>query len=76
MKQGKEPKAKAPQNKDGTRTAASIVVYDTELMSPAGARKIANWLEKQAKFLRDAKSRKALSGIFRARYLFGSVTKK
>ena len=76
MKQGKGPKGKSPQNKDGTHTAASLVVYDAELMSPEGARKIANWLEKQAKFLRDAKSRKALSGIFRARYLYGSVTKK
>ena len=54
------------------RVAASVFLFDTPDMTPKGAGAIADWLVKQARYLRSAKTRAQLSTSFRARYYVGA----
>ena len=51
-----------------TKVAASLIIRDAADMTDAGARRVATFIQKQLKYLRDPKMRKVLSSTFRARY--------
>lgn len=53
------------------KTAAIITIKDAAKMSKRGRNKVAEWLERQAHFLRN--NAKQLSPLFRARYIYGKV---
>lgn len=52
------------------KTAAVVTIKNAAMMSPAGARRVAKWLRKQAELLETSKTRQALSDRYRARYLY------
>lgn len=52
------------------RSAAVLTIKDAADMTPRGAKDIARWLRSQADMLEQADARKALSGRYRARYLY------
>lgn len=54
-----------------TKSAAIVTIYDAPSMTKRGRNKIAEWLERQAGFLRA--NSKQLSKRFTARYLYSSV---
>lgn len=56
------------------KSAAVLTIKDAASMTPAGARRVANWLRKQAGYLDRADERKALSDRYRARYLYSEET--
>lgn len=52
------------------KSAAVVTIKNADKFTVKGAAKVADWLEQQAKYLRDPKIRKNLSATFRARYLY------
>lgn len=52
------------------KVAARLVVLNAADFSPAGARRIASWLEAKAKEIRSAKTRKRFASRFTARYFY------
>jgi hypothetical protein len=52
------------------KSAAVLTIKDAADMSTRGARDVAKWLRRQADMLEKAEARKALSGRYRARYLY------
>lgn len=53
------------------KTAAIVTIKDASKMSKRGRNQVAEWLERQAMFLR--RNAKELGPLFRARYLYGKV---
>ena len=52
--------------------AASMIVYDADLMSLKGRKEVAKWMRRQAYLLE--KYGKDLSGSYRARYMYSKRT--
>lgn len=52
------------------KSAAVLTIKDAGKMTPGGAKRVANWLRKQAGYLERSAERKALSDRYRARYLY------
>lgn len=50
------------------KSAAIVTIRDAAMMTPSGRKNVANWLVRQAKFLRTHAAE--LSPGFRARYLY------